>query len=55
MPRRACLPADRPYPFLPQPLQTRSRRNRLRNRVLGRPNTPEEEAYLAADGPPFGQ
>ena len=32
----ACLPADQPYPFLPQPLQTRSRRNRLRNRVLGR-------------------
>jgi glycosyltransferase involved in cell wall biosynthesis len=32
----ACLPPDRPYPFLPQPLQTRSRRNRLRNRVLGR-------------------
>ena len=26
-----------------------------RNRHLGRSNTPEEEAYLAADGPNFGQ
>lgn len=26
-----------------------------RNAVLGRPNTPEEEAYLAADAPSFGQ
>ena len=26
-----------------------------RNRYLGRNNTPEEEAYLAADGPSFGQ
>jgi uncharacterized protein (DUF924 family) len=26
-----------------------------RNRVLGRANTPEEEAYLAADGTSFGQ
>jgi uncharacterized protein (DUF924 family) len=26
-----------------------------RNRHLGRPNTPEEDAYLAADAPGFGQ
>lgn len=26
-----------------------------RNRLLGRPNTPEESAYLAADAPRFGQ
>jgi uncharacterized protein (DUF924 family) len=26
-----------------------------RNRSLGRSNTPEEDAYLAADGPAFGQ
>lgn len=26
-----------------------------RNRYLGRSNTPEEESYLAADGPTFGQ
>jgi uncharacterized protein (DUF924 family) len=26
-----------------------------RNRLLGRPDTPEEEEYLAADGPSFGQ
>jgi uncharacterized protein (DUF924 family) len=26
-----------------------------RNKVLGRKNTPEEEEYLAGDGPSFGQ
>jgi uncharacterized protein (DUF924 family) len=26
-----------------------------RNRVLGRPNTPEEAAHLAGDAPGFGQ
>ena len=26
-----------------------------RNRLLGRANTPEEDAYLAADAPSFGQ
>ena len=31
----ACMGDDRSYSFLPQPLHTRSRRNRIRNRVLG--------------------
>jgi glycosyltransferase involved in cell wall biosynthesis len=31
----ACLVPDRPYPFLPQPLSTRSRRNVYRNRIAG--------------------
>ena len=26
-----------------------------RNKLLGRPNTPEEEEYLAGDAPSFGQ
>jgi uncharacterized protein (DUF924 family) len=26
-----------------------------RNKVLGRPNTPEEDEYLAGDAPTFGQ
>ena len=32
----ACMDGDREYKFLPQPLQTRSRRNRFRNYLLGR-------------------
>ena len=31
----ACMGDDRSYTFLPQPLHTRSRRNRVRNRMLG--------------------
>lgn len=31
----ACMGDDRSYSFLPQPLHTRSRRNRIRNRMLG--------------------
>jgi hypothetical protein len=31
----ACMGNDHEYTFLPQPLHTRSRRNRIRNRVLG--------------------
>lgn len=32
----ACMSPDRTYAFLPQPLQTRSQADRLRNRVVGR-------------------
>ena len=32
----ACMGAERSYSFLPQPLHTRSLRNRLRNRILGK-------------------
>jgi glycosyltransferase involved in cell wall biosynthesis len=32
----ACLSPDQHYSFLPQPLHTSSRRNRMRNRLLGR-------------------